>query len=209
MHDSVGVTHLQGAPRHTPVLKPFRLPETAPQLSLPALPATSPDSTACPLCVTWRSASATCRLNAAAVSEARPECRPGQPSAFTAEEASEGSAAPSVRTPVHCGVVCGTCSSPVQRPPGGTPSWGQEVGPAPKTAQKKCADSWQGARGGAGGQSVTRRRLARVTGVVSDGTTRGLVLRAAKGSDAPGAGRSEGPDQIGEAVLAKLTGRDS
>ena len=116
-------------------------------------------------------------------------------SAFTAEEASEGSAAPSVRTPVHCGVVCGTCSSPVQRPPGGTPSWGQEVGPAPKTAQKKCADSWQGARGGAGGQSVTRRRLARVTGVVSDGTTRGLVLRAAKGSDAPGAGRSEGPDR--------------
>ena len=47
------------------------------------------------------------------------------------------------------------------------------------------------------------------TGVVSDGTSRGLVLRAAKGSDAPGAGMGEGPDQIGGAVLAKPTGQDS
>ena len=36
-----------------------------------------------------------------------------------------------------------------------------------------------------------------------------LKKKRKKTSDAPGAGRSEGPDQIGEAVLAKLTGRDS
>lgn len=169
-HNSVGVTHLRGAPRHNPVLRPFRLPETAPPLSLPARPCHLPrQHSASTLChrdrATWRSASAARHLNAAAVSEAHPECRGGQPSSiFTAEEASEGSAPlPSVQTPVHLGVVCDTCCSPlrVQRPPGGTPGWGQEVGPAPRTAQKSRADPWQGARAGAGGQSVTRRRLPR------------------------------------------------
>lgn len=97
-HNSVGVTHLRGAPRHNPVLRPFRLPETAPPLSLPARPCHLPrQHGASTLChrdrVTWLSASAAHHLNAAAVSEAHPECCGGQPSSiFTAEEASEGSA---------------------------------------------------------------------------------------------------------------------
>lgn len=73
---------------------------------------------------------------------------------------------------------------------------GQEVGPAPRTAQKSRADPWQGARAGAGGQSATRRRLPR-------GARRGFRR------DLAGTGSGEGPAPTAGAVPAKLTGQDS
>lgn len=106
---------------------------------------------ACPLCVTAtgsrrQSASVTPHLNAAAVSEAHPGCRTGQPSALTAEP-SEGMR-PLAFGPLCTGVSCvAPARAHCRDPQVGLHAGGRRRGPAPNAAQKKRADSWPRSQG--------------------------------------------------------------
>lgn len=98
---------------------------------------------------------------------------------------------------------------PTAETPGGIPRWGQEAGPRSEHSTEETRRFTAEEPGEGWRTEHHQEETASVTGVASDRTMRGLVLRAAKCSGAPGPGRAEGPGRTGGDVLAKLTGQDS